>query len=327
VATTLMVSQTTHGLAVKDVVRHKGTSWTKSQADSAANAVVGGIVIAVLSPDVFVLATGGYVAGLSGLTAGSVHYLSAATAGALTTTAPTIAVPVLMATGVSAGVLRIPYVQSVANSTSLKTTLTSGSSYSIPSDVTLCRFVLIGGGGDAGASLTDNSGLYVATSSGGSPTAQLVASGGGGGGGSGGVTVIEKMKTGIASVSYSIGAAGSSGDGGNTTLTISGTTYTAYGGKVGESARMDGNLLLAGRGGEGGLGVTYDGLFDSWHINGRSGGTGISGTTYSTVGGAKWVDGQSGMPAYGPSYGKGGGTYNAAFTSPNAGAIYVIKVY
>jgi hypothetical protein len=104
-ASTLMVKQTTHGFAVKDVIRHNGTSWTKSQADTASNAVVGGIVVAVLSPDVFVMATAGYVAGLSGLTAGSVHYLSAATAGALTTTAPGTAVPVLLADSTTTGVI------------------------------------------------------------------------------------------------------------------------------------------------------------------------------------------------------------------------------
>lgn len=105
-ATTQIVQQTTHGLAVKDVVRHNGTSWTKSQADTAANAVVGGMVVAVLSPDLFVLATpGSYVTGLSSLTAGSVHYLDASTAGALTTTAPTIAVPILLADSTSSGVI------------------------------------------------------------------------------------------------------------------------------------------------------------------------------------------------------------------------------
>ena len=101
----IMVSQTTHGLAVKDVVRHNGTSWTKSQADTAANAVVGGIVVAVPSPDIFYLAMSGRIAGLSGLTAGSVHYLSSSTAGALTTTAPSLAVPVLLADTTSSGVL------------------------------------------------------------------------------------------------------------------------------------------------------------------------------------------------------------------------------
>jgi hypothetical protein len=106
-STTNMVKQSAHGFAVKDVLRHNGTSWTKAQADTAANAVVGGIVVAVLSPDVFVMATAGYVAGLTGLTAGSVHYLSAATAGALTTTAPDLCVAVLVADSTTSGALAV----------------------------------------------------------------------------------------------------------------------------------------------------------------------------------------------------------------------------
>jgi len=102
-----VMTQTTHALAIGNVIRHNGTSWVKSQADTAANGVVGGVVIAVLSPDVFVMATGGYVAGLSGLTAGSVHYLSAATAGALTTTAAKYPATVILADSTSSGVLCI----------------------------------------------------------------------------------------------------------------------------------------------------------------------------------------------------------------------------
>lgn len=101
-----IVRQSGHGFSVGDVVRHNGTGWTKSQADSAANAVVGGVVIAVLSANDFILAMpGSYVSGLSGLTAGGVHYLSSSTAGALTTTAPTIAVPILHADSSTSGVL------------------------------------------------------------------------------------------------------------------------------------------------------------------------------------------------------------------------------
>jgi hypothetical protein len=77
----------------------------KSQADTAANAVVGGVVVVKISDDEFVLATSGYVAGLSGLTAGSVHYLDATTAGALTTTAPAIAVPIIHADTATSGSL------------------------------------------------------------------------------------------------------------------------------------------------------------------------------------------------------------------------------
>lgn len=104
--TAQVVQQTAHGLTVGQAVRHNGSAWVAAKADTAANAVVGGIVVAVLSPDVWVLATSGYVAGLSGLTAGSVHYLSAATAGALTTTAPTSnAVAVILADATTSGVM------------------------------------------------------------------------------------------------------------------------------------------------------------------------------------------------------------------------------
>ena len=104
-STTTMVQKQAHGFAINDVLRHNGSAWVKAQADSTANAVVGGMVVAVISPDVFILATSGYVFGLSGLTAGSVHYLSAATAGALTTTAPGIAIAVIMADTASSGTM------------------------------------------------------------------------------------------------------------------------------------------------------------------------------------------------------------------------------
>ena len=103
--TAQVIQQTAHGLSVGQAVRHNGSAWVAAMADTAANAVGGGIVVAVLSPDVWVLATSGYVAGLSGLSAGSVHYLSAATAGALTTTAPAIATSVILADSTTSGVL------------------------------------------------------------------------------------------------------------------------------------------------------------------------------------------------------------------------------
>lgn len=96
-ATTMLVAQTAHGFAVKDVVRHTGTSWTKSQANTPQNAAWRGVVVAVLGPDACVVWTAGVMGGLSGLTAGSVHFISSATAGALTTTAPEHMMPVLFA--------------------------------------------------------------------------------------------------------------------------------------------------------------------------------------------------------------------------------------
>jgi hypothetical protein len=104
----MAVTQTTHGLAVGDVVRLNGTTYTKAQADTATNAEVIGIVSAVADANNFTLFIGGNISGLSGLTAGTVYYLSAATAGALTATEPSsvgqVSKPVLVAYSTSAGV-------------------------------------------------------------------------------------------------------------------------------------------------------------------------------------------------------------------------------
>jgi len=94
-STTNIVKQSAHGLTIGDVIRYDGSAWVKSQATTSTASVVGGIVMATLSPSVFVMATGGYVSGLSGLTAGLVHYLDSTTAGALTTTAPTGTLPII----------------------------------------------------------------------------------------------------------------------------------------------------------------------------------------------------------------------------------------
>lgn len=102
-ATTLVVTQASHGFAVKDPVRYNGTAWVKSTADTAANAVVAGIVTTVINANTVIVTTGGYAAGLSALTAGSVYYLD--TAGGLTATAPALAVPVLMADSTTSGVI------------------------------------------------------------------------------------------------------------------------------------------------------------------------------------------------------------------------------
>lgn len=106
VAMTIDITQASHGFAVGDVVRHNGTIYVKAQADSAANAEVVGIVSAVDGND-FTLIVGGRIDTLSGLTAGTVYFLSDATAGLLTATEPTdtdhISKPLLIATSTTAG--------------------------------------------------------------------------------------------------------------------------------------------------------------------------------------------------------------------------------
>jgi hypothetical protein len=80
---------TAHGFVVGDVLRRTSGSWAKAQADSVANsASTAGIVVQVVDANNFVIAFEGYVTGLSGLTDGSVHWLSPTTAGAFTTTQP-----------------------------------------------------------------------------------------------------------------------------------------------------------------------------------------------------------------------------------------------
>lgn len=105
-AVTKSIAQVAHGLAVGDWVRLSGGAYVEAQANTAANAEVVGVVSAVADVDNFTLQVAGRVTGLSGLTANSVHYLSAATAGAATATEPTgsnVSKPVLIADSTTSG--------------------------------------------------------------------------------------------------------------------------------------------------------------------------------------------------------------------------------
>lgn len=101
------ITQVAHGFAVGNFVRYSGTAYVKAQADTGANAEVVGIVSAVADADNFTLQYGGRITGLSGLTAGTVYFLSAATAGLLTATEPTtfgqISKPLLLADSTTTG--------------------------------------------------------------------------------------------------------------------------------------------------------------------------------------------------------------------------------
>lgn len=105
-AVTKSIAQVAHGLAVGDWVRLSGGAYVEAQANTAANAEVVGVISAVADVDNFTLQVAGRVTGLSGLTANSVHYLSAATAGAATATEPTgsnVSKPVLIADSTTSG--------------------------------------------------------------------------------------------------------------------------------------------------------------------------------------------------------------------------------
>lgn len=103
-------SQASNGFTTGQVVRHNGTIWVTAQADSAANAEVFGVVDTTGDP-VFSVTFSGYISGLSGLTAGSAHFLSPSSAGALTATDPTtstqVSKPVLVAITTTTGIVQI----------------------------------------------------------------------------------------------------------------------------------------------------------------------------------------------------------------------------
>ncbi|MCK9431615.1 MAG: hypothetical protein M0R00_01490 [Candidatus Omnitrophica bacterium] len=82
------ITQATHGFAIGDLLYLNGAVYTKAIASASATAEVVGIVSIVGGTDEFTLSTGGWVEGLSGLTAGTVYFLSGDTAGAMTATEP-----------------------------------------------------------------------------------------------------------------------------------------------------------------------------------------------------------------------------------------------
>lgn len=101
------INQVAHGLAVSNAIYLNGTSYAKAKADAVATSWVVGVVTAVADADNFTFVESGLAVGLSGLTAGTLYYLSAATAGLLTATEPTAAghhsVPVLFGATATTG--------------------------------------------------------------------------------------------------------------------------------------------------------------------------------------------------------------------------------
>jgi hypothetical protein len=79
-------NQASHGFAAGNAVYRSSGAWAKAKADVDATAEVLGVVESV-NGDAFVLVMSGLIT-LSGLTDASVYFLSAATAGLLTTTEP-----------------------------------------------------------------------------------------------------------------------------------------------------------------------------------------------------------------------------------------------
>lgn len=83
------ISQTAHGFSAGQVVRFNGTIYVLAQADSAAHcAGTVGMVGSSIDANDFVLVMYGYLNTLSGLSAGSLYWISASVAGAITATEP-----------------------------------------------------------------------------------------------------------------------------------------------------------------------------------------------------------------------------------------------
>lgn len=104
------INQTSHGFVVGDVIRFDGADYVKAKADSATNAEVLGIVSTVVGVDDFIVSLGGFatLAGKS-FTPGDTMFLSAATAGLMTTAEPTeageVVKPVFVCTSTTTGYL------------------------------------------------------------------------------------------------------------------------------------------------------------------------------------------------------------------------------
>ena len=92
-----LVNQSSHGLSVRDVLRFNGSIYVQALADTSTNAQFLGIVDEVVDSDNFFMCTDGTTEVFSGLTPGSLYYLSDSVAGDITATAPAIAVLVLVA--------------------------------------------------------------------------------------------------------------------------------------------------------------------------------------------------------------------------------------
>jgi len=101
------ITQASHGFAAGDVVYLNSSTWTKARADAVATAEAVGVVESA-DTNTFVIVYNGAIT-LSGLTAGSVYFLSDGTAGLLTTTEPTtvgyVSKPLLVAKTTTAGVV------------------------------------------------------------------------------------------------------------------------------------------------------------------------------------------------------------------------------
>jgi hypothetical protein len=97
------VAQMAHGFSIGNVVRFNGTDYVLALGDTTTDASCVGIVSYINNVNNFALTQVGYIQGLTGLTAGSLHYLSGTVAGALSTTPGAVSVPLLYADSTTSG--------------------------------------------------------------------------------------------------------------------------------------------------------------------------------------------------------------------------------
>lgn len=316
-ATISYVRQTSHGLAVMDVVRHNGTAWVKSDSSAAATAVVGGLVVAAISPSLFVLATGGYVTGLSGLTPGAVYYLGG-TAGTLSTTPGSFVTAVLHADSATTGLLfpGLPVVRSDGmpappNAATILYATTAGTTNVTASADGVLVAVLVAAGGGGGRGTTGES-WWAASSSGGSTTKRLDEYFTGAGGGSGAICYGGIPVSSGETVTLVVGAGGakatsggsSAGNGGNTTLTVAARSLAANGGWGGQGYSRSGAALDA-QGGQGGS-TTAPGSYLAYASGSAPGQRGDNGRHVLTSATTTATGGAGGRGHAGTTWGAGG---------------------
>jgi len=87
------IDQSVHGFNVLDAIRHNGSSWVKAQADATGN--VATHVVSSKTTDSFTAITSGQITKNSHGLSLVQQYLSGSSAGALVTSAPAIAQPIL----------------------------------------------------------------------------------------------------------------------------------------------------------------------------------------------------------------------------------------
>lgn len=103
-----IITQSSHGFSAGNVVYFNGLVWALAKADNIATAEALGVVESSLTTDTFVLIFQGHIVGLSSLVAGETYFISATTAGTITTTEPSgddISKPILVALSTTEGIV------------------------------------------------------------------------------------------------------------------------------------------------------------------------------------------------------------------------------